>query len=72
LIDLIVRQKFFGEVKAFVYVIEFQKRGLPHVHILVTLKQQCKIINSETVDKYISAEIPDLAIDQNLLLIKLS
>ncbi|XP_029157800.1 uncharacterized protein LOC114930213 [Nylanderia fulva] len=42
------------------------KRGLPHVHILVTLKQQCKIINSETVDKYISAEIPDPAIDQNL------
>ncbi|XP_018360460.1 PREDICTED: uncharacterized protein LOC108759485 [Trachymyrmex cornetzi] len=66
MIDLIVRQKFFGEVKAFVYVIEFQKRGLPHVHMLITLKQNCKITNSETVDKYISAEIPDPVIDKNL------
>jgi len=38
LIDLIVKQKFFGEVAAFVYVIEFQKRDLPHVHMLITLK----------------------------------
>ncbi|KYN18631.1 ATP-dependent DNA helicase PIF1, partial [Trachymyrmex cornetzi] len=30
LIDIIVRQKFFREVLAYVYVIEFQKRGLPH------------------------------------------
>ncbi|XP_011859010.1 PREDICTED: uncharacterized protein LOC105556523, partial [Vollenhovia emeryi] len=62
----ICARKFFGEVKAFVYVIEFQKRGLPHVHMLVTLKQNCKISNSETVDKPISAEIPDPAIDKNL------
>ncbi|XP_011872670.1 PREDICTED: uncharacterized protein LOC105564699, partial [Vollenhovia emeryi] len=59
LIDVIVRQKFFGEVLAYVYVIEFQKRGLPHIHLLITLKQNCKITNSETVDKFISAEIPD-------------
>ncbi|KYM93650.1 ATP-dependent DNA helicase PIF1, partial [Cyphomyrmex costatus] len=30
LINLIIKQNFFGEVAAFVYVIEFQKRGLPH------------------------------------------
>ncbi|XP_018404137.1 PREDICTED: uncharacterized protein LOC108780818 [Cyphomyrmex costatus] len=59
LIDLIVKQKFFGEVAAFVYVIEFQKRGLPHVHILVTLKYNFKITTPQIVDKYISAEIPD-------------
>jgi len=34
LIDLIVKQNFFGEVAAFVYVIEFQKRGLPHVNYI--------------------------------------
>ncbi|XP_071582532.1 uncharacterized protein, partial [Temnothorax nylanderi] len=59
LIDVIVRQKFFGEVLAYVYVIEFQKRGLPHIHLLITLKQNCKILNPETVDRFISAEIPD-------------
>ncbi|KYQ52386.1 ATP-dependent DNA helicase PIF1, partial [Trachymyrmex zeteki] len=59
LIDLIVKQKFFGEVAAYVYVIEFQKRGLPHVHILITLKQNYKITTVNIVDKYISAETPD-------------
>jgi len=59
LIDLIVKQKFFGDIAAFVYVIEFQKRGLPHVHMLVTLKYNFKITTPQIVDKYISAEIPD-------------
>jgi len=58
LIDLIVKQKFFGEVAAFVHVIEFQKRGLPHIHMLITLKYNFKI-TTQIVDKYISAEIPD-------------
>ncbi|XP_029678787.1 uncharacterized protein LOC115244912, partial [Formica exsecta] len=59
LIDLIVKQKFFGEVAAFVYVIEFQKRGLPHVYMLITLKYNFKITTPKIVDKNISAEIPD-------------
>jgi len=59
LIDLIVKQKFFGEVAAFVYVIEFQKRGLPHVHMLITLKYNFKITTPQIVNKYISAKIPD-------------
>jgi len=66
LIDVIVRQKYFGETLAYVYVIEFQKRGLPHIHLLITLKQNCKILNSETVDKFISAEIPDPNENENL------
>ena len=32
------RKEIFGEVAAFVYVIEFQKRGLPHAHVLIILK----------------------------------
>jgi len=35
LIDIIIRQKFFSEVLAYVYMIEFQKRGLPHIHLLI-------------------------------------
>jgi hypothetical protein len=30
-------RKFFGRTVAFIYVIEFQKRGLPHAHILLIL-----------------------------------
>ncbi|XP_043468035.1 uncharacterized protein LOC122502175 [Leptopilina heterotoma] len=59
LINIIVKQKLFGEVQAYVYVVENQKRGLPHVHLLITLKPNFKITTPEVVDKFISAEIPD-------------
>jgi len=29
--------KVFGQTLEYVYTIEFQKRGLPHMHLLVTL-----------------------------------
>ncbi|XP_051167634.1 uncharacterized protein LOC127285579 [Leptopilina boulardi] len=59
LVEVVVRQKLFGEVKSFVYVTEFQKRGLPHIHMLVILKEKSKILTPESVDRFISAEIPD-------------
>lgn len=46
LLDLITKQRFFGEVAAYVHVIEFQKRGLPHVHMLITLKKSSKLQTS--------------------------
>ncbi|XP_044596977.1 uncharacterized protein LOC123273602 [Cotesia glomerata] len=59
LIDMIVKQHLFGQAVAFNWVIEFQKRGLPHLHMLVTLTAGCKITTSEHVDRLISAEIPN-------------
>ena len=47
----------FGETKAFVYNIEFQKRGLPHAHILVTLKEEFKFTTAERIDQFICAKI---------------
>ncbi|XP_065217552.1 uncharacterized protein LOC135843544 [Planococcus citri] len=57
LIHDIVENKIFGEVSGYVYTIEFQKRGLPHAHMLFILKD--KILSSEMIDRFVSAEIPD-------------
>jgi len=49
----------FGPTVAILYSIEFQKRGLPHVHILLWLDKNGYEITPEIVDKWTSAEIPD-------------
>ncbi|GBO09995.1 hypothetical protein AVEN_234060-1 [Araneus ventricosus] len=41
-----------------VYTIEFQKRGLPHAHILIVLRATDKFSISEHIDKFGRAEIP--------------
>ena len=55
--DIIINE-IFGQILSYVYVIEFQKRGLPHAHILFTLNYGNKLITPEKIDKVISAEIP--------------
>ncbi|XP_037049075.1 uncharacterized protein LOC119083457, partial [Bradysia coprophila] len=50
----------FGKSVAFVYTIEFQKRGLPHAHILVVLSTECKFRAAVEIDRVVWAEIPDL------------
>ncbi|KAJ1272975.1 hypothetical protein BS78_06G244600 [Paspalum vaginatum] len=52
----------FGPILAILYSIEFQKRGFPHVHILVWIEKKGNEITSE-IDSWISAEIPDPVID---------
>ncbi|GBN61691.1 hypothetical protein AVEN_217227-1 [Araneus ventricosus] len=37
LLDDIIKRNLFGRVISYIYVIKFQKRGLPHAHILLTL-----------------------------------
>ncbi|GJX04613.1 hypothetical protein Tco_0190529 [Tanacetum coccineum] len=48
---------------AVVYGIEFQKRGLPHAHILLWLKEEWKCQTPSQVDNIISAEMPSLTND---------
>ena len=47
-----------GKVPAFLWVIEFQKRGLPHTHILVILANDDRVTCSADVDNIISAQLP--------------
>lgn len=41
------------------YVVEFQKRGLPHVHMLIWLSNESKKNLTSNVDKFVSSELPD-------------
>lgn len=45
------------------YTVEFQKRGLPHCHLLLWLKEGSRINRNEDIDRYVSAELPDPASD---------
>src|SRR6202453_2341635 len=54
-----IRGGLFGKVAGLVYTIEFQKRGLPHIHILIFLHHLYKIFNADDVDKIVSAQLPD-------------
>jgi hypothetical protein len=48
-----------GKVKAYVYVVEFQKRGLPHAHWLLIMQRKYKITCPEQYDAIITTELPD-------------
>ncbi|RVE41066.1 hypothetical protein evm_014285 [Chilo suppressalis] len=56
LMDFIVKHRVFGETRCWMYSVEWQKRGLPHAHILIWLVER---IRPNEIDNVISAEIPD-------------
>jgi hypothetical protein len=59
LIDDIYKRNILGRAPAYVYVIEFQKRGLSHVHLLVVLEQNCQLCTLADINTCISAQWPD-------------
>ena len=59
MMDLLTKGKHFGEVAAYVHVTEFQKRGLPHEHILLIMKANSKLRTPDDYDRVISAELPN-------------
>lgn len=62
-VALLTKGYIFGEHQCFMYSIEWQKRGLPHMHLLLWLKNK---IRSNQIDRIISAEIPDPQVDKEL------
>ncbi|XP_039138709.1 uncharacterized protein LOC120276027 [Dioscorea cayenensis subsp. rotundata] len=63
LMDDLIKRHHFGPVKAVVYTVEFQKRGLPHVHILLWLEKESGIMTTSEIDNIVSAELPDKGSD---------
>ncbi|XP_028053281.1 uncharacterized protein LOC114257702 [Camellia sinensis] len=47
-----------GKVLAYVYVIEYQKRGLPHAHMVAILDENDKLCTPDDYDNIVRAEIP--------------
>lgn len=56
---LLIEYQIFGKHTAYTYVVEFQRRGSPHIRLLIFIEKQYIIQDAKTVDKIISAEIPD-------------
>ncbi|PWZ41852.1 ATP-dependent DNA helicase PIF4 [Zea mays] len=54
----LTKQDILGKVRAYIYVVEFQKRGLPHAHFLLIMQRKYKLTCPEQYDLLISAEIP--------------
>uniref|UniRef100_A0A8D9B6G9 ATP-dependent DNA helicase n=1 Tax=Cacopsylla melanoneura TaxID=428564 RepID=A0A8D9B6G9_9HEMI len=56
MMSLFTKGCIFGPVLCYMYTVEWQKRGLPHAHILLWLHTR---IRPTDIDSVISAEIPD-------------
>lgn len=54
----ILKKQVLGLVTICIYVIEFQKIGLPHAHFLLIMKSQSKLLNCEAYDRLVCVEIP--------------
>ena len=59
LLDDLLERHVLGHVTAFVYTIEFQKRVLPHGHMVLFLGDADKLCTAQDVYRLVSAEIPD-------------
>jgi hypothetical protein len=58
--------RIFGTVRAFIYVIEFQKRGLPHAHMLFIMDGPASLRTVDDVNSTVKAEFPNPEKDPEL------
>ena len=58
LMNDLISGEILGKVVAHMHVIEFQKRGLPHAHILIILANEDRTMTADGVDQAVCAELP--------------
>ncbi|XP_065650490.1 uncharacterized protein LOC136078635 [Hydra vulgaris] len=66
LLNDIFKHGVLGKVVTHVQVIEFQKRGLLHAHILLHLANDDKLETAQDINNLICAEIPDPVVNREL------
>jgi hypothetical protein len=54
----LLKKDILGKVRAYMYVVEFQKRDLPHAYFLLIMKRKYKLICPDQYDLLISTELP--------------
>ena len=59
LMEDLTKKHVLGRVTAWMHTIEFQKRGLPHAHILLILDHESRLRDPAEFDEIVSAELPD-------------
>ena len=59
LIQVLTKDHYLGRAVGWTFVVEFQKRGLPHAHILLIVRSEDKPTTASMIDELVSAEIPD-------------
>ncbi|XP_058746222.1 uncharacterized protein LOC131619101 [Vicia villosa] len=64
--DDVINKGVLGKVKSYMYVTEFQKRGLPHVHMLLVLESNDKLRDPKDYDSVVRTEIPKLECEPQL------
>lgn len=57
MLRLIKSENIFGRFCGNVYTIEYQKRGLPHMHLLIFLHLADQFLKASQIDEVICAEI---------------
>jgi len=55
------KRHVFGKTTAGTFVVEYQKRGLPHAHILIRLEVAARPITGKDINSMVTAELPDQA-----------
>ncbi|XP_065654788.1 uncharacterized protein LOC136081402 [Hydra vulgaris] len=66
LLNDIFKDGVVGEVVTHVQFIEFQMRGLPHVHILLHFANDNKLETAHDINNFISADVPNPIVNRDL------
>ena len=68
LLDDLLKHHMLGRTQAHLYVIEFQKHGLPHAHILIILSPSDKLNSPDDYDRCAQFMASRLCSDESSLL----